>query len=393
MHLEGSVGADCCRHYVGAIRHLFYGEGIRKLNGNGMLKTIGAERSISVAHLPYYDENAYQPRLMSALQALGVRAIIGGGGGNFLRSALFRWHADILHFHWLHPYLLRQGKWASIARSARFLGEIALLKIAGKKVVWTAHNLANHEGLHPRIESWATRAFCRWADVVIVHCESAAAAATERFQLNKPPVIVPHGSYIGVYPDTFDRTVERAALSIPASATVFLFLGRIRPYKGVMDLLDAFMRLDQPASRLIIAGAVDDSLTEPDRAGLAAAPNVRFMPGYVPDDRIGALMSVADVVVFPYRDVLTSGAVLLAMSFGKACIAPRLGCIPETIGEEGGFLYGASPTETLAGTLAEARRRSAELPAMGERNRRMAEKRDWDTIARLTLAVYRKALG
>jgi glycosyltransferase involved in cell wall biosynthesis len=160
-----------------------------------------------------------------------------------------------------------------------------------------------------------------------------------------------------------------------------------------MDLLDAFVKLDQSDSRLVIAGAIDDSLTEPDRARLAGAPNVHFLPGYVPDDRIGAMMSVADVVVFPYRDVLTSGAVLLAMSFGKACIAPRLGCIPETIGSDGGFLYHPSRPSALADALAEAMQKSAQLPALGERNRRVAGKSDWATIARMTLEVYRTTLG
>jgi glycosyltransferase involved in cell wall biosynthesis len=393
VHLQGSVGRACCRHYVGAIRHLFYGEGVRRLTRDGMLRATNGERMLSVVHLPYYEENAYQPRLMSALGQLGVRTIIGGGGGNFLGSALFRWHADVLHFHWLHPYLLRRGRFASIMRSSRFFLEIVVLKIAGKKVVWTAHNLTNHEGQHPRIERWATRQFCRWANAVIVHCNSAARATTEHFSLREPPIVVPHGSYVGVYPDQFDREASRQALSLPAEATVFLFLGRIRPYKGVMELLGAFAAIDRPDARLVIAGQPDESLTESDRTRLATAPNVDFMPGYVPDDRIGEFMCAADVVVFPYRDVLTSGAVLLAMSFGKACIAPRLGCIPETFGGDGGILYDASEPAALTEALAEALRRSDELCAMGERNRRLAEQSDWNTTAALTLDVYRKVLG
>jgi glycosyltransferase involved in cell wall biosynthesis len=392
VRLEGRVGADCCRHYVGAIRHLFYDEGIRRLTHDGMLSPTNGKRMFSVVHLPYYSENAYQPRLMSALGRMGVRTVIGGGGGTFFGSALLRWQADVLHFHWLHPYLLRPGWLASAVRSARFLIEIVLLKIVGKKVVWTAHNLANHEGRHRGIERWATRQFCRLADAVIVHCQSAARATTRQFGLRQPPIVIPHGSYVGVYPDVFDRAAARAELSLPAEATVFLFLGRIRPYKGVMDLLVAFAAIGRPDVRLVIAGQPDESLTESDRARLSNAPNVHFMPGYVPEDRIGELMCAADVVVFPYRDVLTSGAVLLAMSFGKACIAPRLGCIPETVGGDGGFLYDASRPAALNETLSEAIRRSGELPAMGARNRQLAQKSDWNTIAKLTLEVYRKIL-
>ncbi|AFY47771.1 hypothetical protein Nos7524_1912 [Nostoc sp. PCC 7524] len=38
VHLEGSINGSSCRHYVGQIRHLMYGEGIRHLVNSGFLK-------------------------------------------------------------------------------------------------------------------------------------------------------------------------------------------------------------------------------------------------------------------------------------------------------------------------------------------------------------------
>lgn len=40
VHLEGAVGSSPCRHYVGAIRHLMYGEGMRMLSKGGFLKKL-----------------------------------------------------------------------------------------------------------------------------------------------------------------------------------------------------------------------------------------------------------------------------------------------------------------------------------------------------------------
>ena len=40
VHLEGSINDAPCRHYVGKIRHLMYGEGMRYLVQNGFLKQL-----------------------------------------------------------------------------------------------------------------------------------------------------------------------------------------------------------------------------------------------------------------------------------------------------------------------------------------------------------------
>jgi hypothetical protein len=42
VHLEGNIQGTPSRHYVGAIRHLMYGEGVRRLVKQGFLKDLGA---------------------------------------------------------------------------------------------------------------------------------------------------------------------------------------------------------------------------------------------------------------------------------------------------------------------------------------------------------------
>ncbi len=79
------------------------------------------------------------------------------------------------------------------------------------------------------------------------------------------------------------------------------------------------------------------------------------------------------------------------MSHGKPVIAPRLGCIPEVLGEEGGFLFDPRDGDGLGhapyrGALATPR---ADLHAMGALNRSVCDGLDWDGIARQLVAVYR----
>ncbi len=65
----------------------------------------------------------------------------------------------------------------------------------------------------------------------------------------------------------------------------------------------------------------------------------------IPDDQMQVYLRAADAVVLPYRDVLSSGSAILAMTFGQPVIAPAIGCLPESLGSEGTILYDAGAAE------------------------------------------------
>jgi glycosyltransferase involved in cell wall biosynthesis len=120
---------------------------------------------------------------------------------------------------------------------------------------------------------------------------------------------------------------------------------------------------------------------------------VLYVPGYVPDDQVQLYMNASDVAVFPYRRSLTSGALILAMSFGRACIAPRLPATTDVIDDGGGLSFDVTSPGGLAGVLRAAIGRRSELLAMGRLNRARAECWDWNTIARATAVRYEEAMA
>ena len=58
----------------------------------------------------------------------------------------------ILHLHWQHPYLGGTGALARISKPIVFLAQIALIKLLGVRIVWTVHNLKDHESANERLE-------------------------------------------------------------------------------------------------------------------------------------------------------------------------------------------------------------------------------------------------
>ncbi len=203
--------------------------------------------------------------------------------------------------------------------------------------------------------------------------------------------VIPHGHYRGAYPDTISRTEARERLGLPAAARVVAFTGWLRPYKGVTELVQAFAALPEPYARLVIAGqAVDADYVARLETLTAADPRARLDLGFLPDEELQVYLRAADVVACPFLEIFTSGSVLLAMSFERAVIAPRRGCVPETLDEAGGILYDADDPQGLEGALRVAMR--ADLASMGRHNGERLERFDWSHVAEATLATYRHVI-
>lgn len=348
-------------------------------------------KKIKIIFYPYYS-NPYQSQLMISLRILGcnVEKIEPRKRYLFLsKVAVIK--PDIFHVHWIHPfYFSRNAIFASVNAILFFL-QIVLIKLGGISIVWTAHNLKDHENRFPMVDKFCTSVIVKYSDAVVVHCNEAKKILLGQFLGvdQRKVFVVPHGNYIGSYEDTLSKNEARKRLNIPNNVFVFLFLGMLRPYKGVLELIDTFLRLDLEDARLIVAGqAIDADYARQIESAVEEKENIMFFPGLVPDAKMQEYLSACDVVVFPYRDIFTSGAVILAMSFGCPCIAPKLGCIGEILDENGAFVYDPNHKHTLQSTLLVAHRQQLQLRQMGQYNRKIAEEWDWQFVAELTRDVY-----
>lgn len=339
--------------------------------------------------------NPYNELLADAIRAQGIEVIAGEGPTRVpVLPLVFAWlragRPDVLHLHWTHRYLRGQLGIRSIGRR-RTVFELRLLRRLGVRVVWTVHNVGEHEGGRSAEEHLAHRQIARQCDAILCHCEAARTIAADTYGLDastrRRMHVIPHGNYTGVYPDTLDRAAAREELGIAADQTVFLFLGRVRRYKGVQELLEAFRTLDREDVRLVVAGRLDSpTLGKALRHRAREDRRVVLRPGNVPDDRMQVFLRAADVMVLPYRDVLTSGSAVLGMTFGLPIVAPRIGCLPETL-EGCSILYDPDLPWGLRAALDQALH--ADLTALGAQAAATAATLDWGPIGARTARVYR----
>jgi glycosyltransferase involved in cell wall biosynthesis len=361
------------------------------------------ERSLRVLFLPDYGKgNPYQRELARELGAHGV-TVVGARAPKRNPLGLLNswWQAKrprVVHLHWTHPYLGqrasgRHARWR-VARATLFVAQLMALRLIRVRIVWTMHNLGIHEERpDERLNVAIHRQLIRNAGAVIAHCQAAVRAAVETYALGDGAAaklkVIPHGSYVDVYGPLVDRAVAREQLGLPADVKLFVFIGGVRAYKGITELIEAIRALPpDTAARLIVAGrAFDEAEADAVREAAGEDERITLRLEFIPDEELPVLLGAADAVALPFRDILTSGSAILAMSYGRPVIAPSLGCLPETLPADGNVLYNPDDEGGLRWALWRAL--TADLDSLGERNLARARDLDWGRIAESTARLYR----
>ncbi len=146
----------------------------------------------------------------------------------------------------------------------------------------------------------------------------------------------------------------RAQLDLPAGLPLVLFFGFIKPYKGVMHLIDAAPPLKQhfgAGIKVLIVGDIygpAEPYFQRLRAG-GAADIVQIVDGFVPDQTVEAYFMAADLVVLPYVSATQSGIVQIAYNYDKPVVTTAVGGLPEVVRDgETGFLVPPADPAALA---------------------------------------------
>ena len=303
----------------------------------------------------YRKSNIYQTLLYSHVPEDCV--LYSGDIADALQAAKDGMGKIIFHLHWTN-YILYKAKTLEAAeqRKNQFLAQLFDFLSRGGKLIWTIHNVLPHKCPYKAQEIELRNIICLAAQKVHVHSASSLSELEKYLNIPKEKLaIVPHGNYVGIYPNNIARDEARKRFNFAASQTVFLFLGQIRKYKGIDDLIVAFNRVQQqfPNTHLLIAGKPCDRINiEEFEIDQEAKSKITLIERYVPEEELQWFFNAADVTVLPYKKILTSGSLLNAMSFGCPVIAPRVGMTEEIIRDgHNGYLYQLGSIESLVQSM------------------------------------------
>jgi glycosyltransferase involved in cell wall biosynthesis len=323
-----------------------------------------AQSRLQIASFPsMLRTNPYQRLLYSAL---------GEHGFALVSEPVFALHwlvrarrkVGYLHFHWPQPFWRhekgprRLRRPLSSVKLGLFAARLVAARALGYRVVWTVHQVLPHEVESERLDRLGARALAALSNLLIVH--DGGTLESVQNELGPRPArkaaIVPHGSYIGVYPEGRARETVRASLGITSSAFLFLCFGDLRDYKDVDRLLAAFSTAELPEAVLVVAGTVcSEAQGEAVRRHAAADPRVKPILRFVPDDLVTELFGAADVAVIARGDGGTSGSLILALSMAVPVVAARVPVYEALLGGgAAGWLFEPGSSDALRAALEDA---------------------------------------
>ena len=302
--------------------------------------TSEARPSTVLGFHPNYWTQPYAGNLYRELRSRGVRAVPVAEPRTLLEAPGLQGRS-VFHQQWTTPILAGASSAHDATRRAdTYLDQLDRLRAEGVPIIWTVHNVLPHECAYPDAEIGLSAGLAQRSDVVHVLNEATVDETAALYQLPASRITVIPEMKDPVRP-TMTRSEARARLSLSDDDVVYLAFGRIRPYKQLARLLDAFERhrRSHPRARLLVAGRLEQfagSRRLARRCRTDAGVMARL--GRVPDDDIETLFTASDATIVSYP-VLNSGVAVTAIAYGCPVAARAIGGLPEVIGSEGGLLF------------------------------------------------------
>jgi glycosyltransferase involved in cell wall biosynthesis len=227
------------------------------------------------------------------------------------------------------------------------------------------------------------RYFARHATLIRVFSEGALERAQQLLGVERQKLrVVPVGNYIDYYPNQISPAAARAQLGLQPGGFVLLWLGSIRPYKGLHELIEAFRRVAQPHWRLIIAGKPFIESYAKEIAALAQTDSrIQFHGRFIPENKLQVFYNAADVVTLPFVEVENTSSLVVAMGFRKPVLAPDLGVIGERLCHQPELVYEPGGLEKALGMLPALT--PARIAQIGELNYEEIRRYTWGDMTRI----------
>ncbi len=268
------------------------------------------------------------------------------------------------------------------------------------KTLLTVHDLSfirHPQGAVTSLRKWLEKVVPRSlarADHILADSQSTKQDLIQIFNVSSHLItVVGAGVEARFQPVTDSRRLEtvRRRYHLPPSEKFILSLGTLEPRKNFTGLIQAYNRSPACQSHhLVIAGgkgwlfqeifAAADSSPVADRIHLI---------GFVDDDDLPTLYSLADIFAFPSHYEGFGIPVIEAMACGTPVVCADNSCLPE-VGGQAALQIGATDITALAEALHRlATDKTLRQKAIDE-GFRQAQRFTWPATARRLLAVYER---
>lgn len=221
--------------------------------------------------------------------------------------------ADVFILHWVD---LIPSKPLGTLQTLFFKCGVLLAKRCGRKIVWVLHNKTAHDKSRGKAEAlmdWMSER----ADAVIVHSGDGVDFFHKRFPASRAACsFIPHPVYS-----------EEMYANGGTPEYDYVVWGSITPRKNVLEFV-RFAAADPSMKdkRILICGrCASEELDADIRQSLR--PGIDYENRFFSDEELHERIGTGAVILFTYseKSLLSSGALIYSLNFGKPVIGPDSG--------------------------------------------------------------------
>jgi glycosyltransferase involved in cell wall biosynthesis len=257
----------------------------------------------------------------------------------------------------------------------------------GSRIVLTVHDILPHDTADT-YKSVFEKLYGH-TDALICHSASIKARLISEFGIAPGKIsVIPHGPFF------YDLPATSPNPKTDPTQQMVLWQGIIFPYKGVDLLLDAWhaVEAEVPTACLVVLGTGSPDLLNELRqqAQHLDLTRVRFEFRFASVEELVATYRSADIVVYPYRAITTSGALATGLALGRTIIASDLPVFRELLTHrQDALLVNVEQADQLSSAITEL----LLDPALRKRLSSAVSSKDfgsksWHEIAHQTAEVY-----
>lgn len=261
-------------------------------------------KNISVKIVPNakYSRNSYINMLTDNL---GINVNIVDDISFFERKS-----KTIIHYNWTESILSKKSFLSFIFSLFRTSFELCLNNFFSFKNVLTVHNIFPHDYYNPRYVKLYKYFILDFFHGFVFLNEKSLNDFIQFYSVKSINnyCIISHGHYRSLLNDNFSFYDLKLNNKL-------LFFGQIRRYKNVESIVDEFLIDDSKVFKLVLVGSPNYNLKYFEQLKYNSMLDVNF--SFVSDEELFSIIYSSRAIVLPYKKILNSGSIFLALSLNK----------------------------------------------------------------------------
>lgn len=239
----------------------------------------------------------------------------------------------IQYFFRLYKYLLVNNiKYIydpSVSRPFLIIFEYLLLKILGRKIILTVHNVLPHSRYNLKNKILYKIIYKYLTYKLVVHTVFISDKIKSLFNISEDKIVIaPHGTYNVTENKSVSKSVAREKLQLQQNDFIMLIFGQLYPYKGIDSFIQHYLNELDFEFKIIIRGNGDQKYINELSNIINSSPHknkIDYNFNYVKQEDVEYYFKSSDVVCLPYLEGSQSGVLFMSYAFGRPVLASNVG--------------------------------------------------------------------